>query len=51
MEGKLQFPELETPRLKLTQLTAGDTDSVFDLFSDELVVKYYDLEAFKEPSN
>ena len=42
------FPELETPRLKLSKLSLEDTDSVFNLFSDKQVVKYYDLEAFKE---
>ena len=42
------FPELVTPRLKLTNLTLEDTESVFNLFSDKRVVKYYDLEAFKE---
>ena len=46
----MKFPELETPRLKLMQLTDDDVDNIFDLFSNELVVKYYDIEAFKEPS-
>lgn len=45
----MQFPELETPRLKLAQLSEDDTDDVFRLFSDEAVVAYYDTEAFKEP--
>ena len=46
----MKFPELESPRLKLTTLSAEDTNSVFDLFSDEKVIEYYDLEAFKESS-
>lgn len=46
----MKFPELETSRLKLTMLSAEDADSVFDLFSDEAVIEYYDLEAFEEPN-
>ena len=46
----MQFPNLETSRLKLTRLSLEDSKSVFNLFSDESVVKYYDLEAFKELS-
>ena len=46
----MQFPELETIRLKLTKLSVEDTDNIFKLFSNEQVVKYYDLEAFKEQS-
>ncbi len=46
----MQFPELESPRLKLTMLSVEDTNSVFDLFSNKNVIEYYDLEAFIEPS-
>jgi ribosomal-protein-alanine N-acetyltransferase len=46
----VQFPNLETSRLKLTRLSLDDAESVFNLFSDESVVKYYNLEAFKELS-
>ena len=44
----MQFPELETSRLKLTKLLVEDTKDIFELFSNEAVIKYYDLEAFKE---
>ncbi|MBB1278814.1 GNAT family protein [Pseudoalteromonas sp. B28] len=44
----MQFPELETSRLMLTRLLNEDADSIFELFSDEAVIEYYDLEAFKE---
>ncbi len=44
----MQFPELETTRLKLTKLIDEDVNSIFELFSDEAVIEYYDLEAFKE---
>jgi len=46
----MQFPNLATSRLKLTRLSLEDAESVFNIFSDESVVKYYDLEAFKELS-
>lgn len=46
----MSFPVLETNRLRLDQLTKEDSNSLFDLFSDDLVVKYYDLEAFTELS-
>ncbi|WP_341501260.1 GNAT family N-acetyltransferase [Gallaecimonas sp. GXIMD4217] len=44
------FPELATPRLRLTRLTADDAAGVFALFSDPAVVAYYDLEAFTDPA-
>jgi ribosomal-protein-alanine N-acetyltransferase len=44
----MKFPILETSRLKLDQLSAQDANSVFELFSDSLVIEYYDLEAFTE---
>lgn len=46
----MHFPELDTNRLMLTQLVGEDAKEVFELFSDESVIKYYDLEAFKELS-
>ncbi len=45
----MEFPELESPRLILTKLTADDERGVFNLFSDKRVIEYYDLEAFTEP--
>lgn len=44
-----EFPSLETDRLMLTQLTLEDTSAVYALFSDAEVVRYYDLEPFKQP--
>jgi ribosomal-protein-alanine N-acetyltransferase len=44
----LYFPVLETNRLRLDQLSKEDSNSLFELFSNNLVVKYYDLEAFTE---
>ena len=46
----MQFPDLETPRLKLTQLSSNDADAIFTLFSNEAVIEYYDLTAFKNAS-
>ena len=46
----LLFPVLETNRLRLDKLTTEDSNSLFDLFSDNSVVKYYDLDAFTERS-
>ncbi len=42
----MQFPALETPRLKLIKLVNNDDQGIFELFSDQAVIKYYDLEAF-----
>ncbi|NRA83943.1 MAG: GNAT family N-acetyltransferase [Gammaproteobacteria bacterium] len=44
----MHFPELETPRLKLTELIATDEQDIFELFSDDSVIEYYDLAAFDE---
>ncbi len=46
----MQFPQLETNRLKLTALKANDTNAIFELFSHPLVVEHYDLEAFNDTS-
>ena len=46
----MSFPEFETQRLRLTMLTVDDASDLFTLFSDESVVKYYDLEAFNDVS-
>ena len=47
---RLKFPELETDRLELTQIRENDRDAVFDLFSNDLVVEYYDLATFTDIS-
>jgi ribosomal-protein-alanine N-acetyltransferase len=47
---RLLFPVLETNRLRLDKLTSADSNSLFDLFSNNSVVEYYNLEAFTERS-
>ncbi|MGE7908176.1 GNAT family N-acetyltransferase [Lysinibacillus xylanilyticus] len=42
------FPNLETERLILRELTQEDAESVFNCFSNEEVTRYYGLEPFKE---
>jgi ribosomal-protein-alanine N-acetyltransferase len=44
----MKFPNLTTSRLTLTKLSVEDNGGVFELFSDEGVIEYYDLEAFNE---
>jgi ribosomal-protein-alanine N-acetyltransferase len=46
----LSFPVLETSRLRLDKLSIEDSTSLFALFSDNLVVEYYDLDVFTELS-
>ena len=46
----MPFPVLETNRLKLSELTQYDTNSIYELFSDRKVVQFYDLEAFTDMS-
>lgn len=43
----MQFPVLETERLILRQLTLNDSEDLFEYFSQDHVMEYYDLEAFK----
>jgi len=40
----MNFPELETSRLKLTQLSKDDGEALFSVFSEEDVIKFYDIE-------
>ena len=46
----MSFPEFTTNRLRLTEITSSDVESIFELFSTPDVVKFYDLEAFKKRS-
>jgi len=46
----LSFPIFETNRLKLDKLIKEDSNSLFELFSNNSVVEYYNLEAFTERS-
>lgn len=42
------FPQLETERFILRNLSFEDADDLFDYFSNDEVTKYYDLESFVE---
>lgn len=48
MDEIMEFPEITTSRLKLVRLTSDDVRDVFTLFSDEKVIKYYDLGALTQ---
>lgn len=43
----MEFPVLETERLILRQLTLNDTEDLFEYFSQDQVMEYYDLAPFK----
>ena len=45
----MQFPNIESDRLNLSELQATDVEDVFNLFSNQSVIAYYDLEAFSAP--
>ena len=40
------IPTIETDRLRLRAVVATDRDDIFDIFSDDEVIRYYDVEAF-----
>ncbi|WP_260260187.1 GNAT family N-acetyltransferase [Vibrio intestinalis] len=46
----MEFPEYESTRLILRQLDDTDTSSILNLFSNEAVIAYYDMEAITKPS-
>ncbi|PAX51540.1 GNAT family N-acetyltransferase [Brunnivagina elsteri] len=41
-----KFPQLETKNLILREIKVSDTEAVFNFFSDQDVLKYYDAEPF-----
>jgi ribosomal-protein-alanine N-acetyltransferase len=43
----MEFPVLETERLILRQLTLNDTEDLFEYFSQDQVMEYYDLAPLK----
>jgi [ribosomal protein S5]-alanine N-acetyltransferase len=43
------FPELETERLILRQITLDDTEALFRHWSDDEVTKYMNIESFQSP--
>jgi [ribosomal protein S5]-alanine N-acetyltransferase len=44
----MQFPRIKSTRLLLDEIRPEDGASIYKLFSDESVVRYYDLAAFTE---
>ena len=46
----MDFPELATTRLLLTKITSSDCESLYNLFSNPDVVKFYDLDPFTDTS-
>lgn len=40
------FPNLETPRLRLRQATEADAEAIFSLFSDPQMTQFHDLDTF-----
>ena len=46
----MKIPTLQTQRLELTEIRRGDSGSIYEIFSNEEVVKYYDLSPFKDPN-
>lgn len=44
----MTYPVLETERLLLRQLTILDTEDLFEYFSLDEVMQYYDLDTFKD---
>lgn len=42
------FPNLDTQRLMLDALTTNDTQTIFDIFSNPLVIQNYDVQRFTE---
>ncbi|TSB47797.1 GNAT family N-acetyltransferase [Alkalicoccobacillus porphyridii] len=44
----MEFPELETNRLKLVQVNEEHTGSFFEIMSNDEVTKYYGMDALKD---
>jgi len=49
-EMQLSFPMLKTKRLVLSELSHTDIDSIFNIFSNEKVIEYYDIQALSNSS-
>lgn len=43
----MKFPVLKSERLQLDELGVEDRDSIYEIYSNKEVVKYYDLEVFE----
>ena len=46
----MEFPQIKTNRLVLKEITVKDIQSIYNIFSSEDVVKYYDLVPFENLS-
>lgn len=44
---KMSFPIITTENLILNEIKQEDVSSIFEIFSNDDVTKYYDLESFK----
>ncbi|HBY84817.1 MAG TPA: N-acetyltransferase [Colwellia sp.] len=42
----MNFPELETSRLMLTKLSTDDSTALLNIFSDDEVIKFYDIDVY-----
>ena len=43
-----RFPELRTERLFLRRITKRDRSSIFEIFSDDETLRYYDIDPFQK---
>jgi len=43
-----RFPELRTERLLLRRITKRDRSAIFEIFSDEETLRYYDIDPFQK---
>jgi len=50
MDTAFDFPEFQTDRLILREITLGDTAELFALFSDPQITKYMDIDPLKRES-
>lgn len=44
----MSFPSLQTPRLHLRELTAGDAPALFDLYADRDHRRWYGIDPFPD---
>lgn len=43
---KIEYPKMETPRLRLRELTLQDADDAMKHFSDPEIIRFMDIEHF-----
>jgi RimJ/RimL family protein N-acetyltransferase len=44
----MSFPSLQTPRLRLRELGAGDAPALFDLYADRVHMQWYGIDPFPD---